>query len=214
MEKTTEERGSTAGSITNDAPAYHGEDPLFSSGAELKKIHHRNIDFAGYMRSDGLFQVQGRVMDQRPQGSLEPETSPVTDATEMIHDLGIDIIFDANMTVLAVRTVSKTYPYRQCPSGGDALQAIVGMRIGAGWSSEVRKRLPSAGVCAHLKEILIPLASAAYQSMTFQRLRQPDLVDDAGKPRKINSCYAYRDSGELVLSRWPQYHRPDSAKHE
>uniref|UniRef100_Q46PD2 Uncharacterized protein n=1 Tax=Cupriavidus pinatubonensis (strain JMP 134 / LMG 1197) TaxID=264198 RepID=Q46PD2_CUPPJ len=46
------------------------------------------------------------------------------------------------------------YPYRECPGGGESLQALVGLCIGAGWSGEVRKRLPSGETCAHLREIL------------------------------------------------------------
>jgi len=200
--------------MTTAEPASHGEDPLFSNGAELKELHHRNIDFRGYMRSDGYFQVRARLADERPVGSLQPESSPSTNETEKIHALGVDIIFDAQMIVRAVRTWSATYPYKECPSGGNALQAIIGLRIGAGWSSEVRKRLPGAGVCTHLKEILIPMASAAYQTMTFQRLRQPDVLNESGRPIKIDSCYAYRASGELVQKRWPQFHNPEVKQNE
>ena len=53
------------------------------------------------------------------------------------------------MIVHEVETFIRAYPYRECPGGGATLQALVGLRIGAGWSGEVRKRLPRAThICA------------------------------------------------------------------
>ena len=87
-----------------------------------------------------------------------------------------------------------------------SLQALVGLHIGAGWSAEVRKRLPPSDTCAHLREILLPLASAAFQTMG--PFSEHDTVDAQGKPPLINSCHAYGDSREIVLRRWPALHRP------
>jgi hypothetical protein len=72
----------------------------------------------------------------------------------------------------------------------------------------VRKRLPSTDTCTHFKEMLIPLASAAFQAMHGVRLGRPEAVDADGRPLKIGSCYAYGASRELVLQRWPAFHRP------
>jgi hypothetical protein len=121
-------------------------------------------------------------------------------------------VFDGDMVIREIDTAIRAYPYRECSQGGEALQALVGLRIGPGWSSEVRKRLPSGDTCTHLKEMLIPLASAAYQAMHSVRLHQVNDVDASGRPLKIDSCYAYGASRELVLQRWPAFHRPDGSR--
>jgi hypothetical protein len=85
---------------------------------------------------------------------------------------------------------------------------MVGVRIGRGWSGEMRKRLPSGDTWTHLKDMLVPLGSAAFQSMHAKRLHQLNDVDANRRSVKIDSCYAYGASRELVLQRRPAFHRP------
>jgi hypothetical protein len=57
-------------------------------------------------------------------------------------------------------------------------------------------------------ELLMPLATAAFQSLSVPRAGRPEPVDAAGRPKKIDSCYAYAAERDVVLQRWPQFHRP------
>lgn len=172
-------------------------------------LHIRRIAFQGFRRSDGLFEVEGHLTDQKPLDFTPPSSQRVVRAHDPIHDIGLRVVFDLDMVVHAVSTFIRAYPYRECPGGGDSLQALVGLRIGAGWSGEVRKRLPPGETCTHLREILIPLATAAIQAVNPLRAQVLlDATDASGKPLKIDSCYAYGASRELVLQRWPAFHRP------
>jgi hypothetical protein len=179
-----------------------------------EELHLRRIELRGFRRSDGLFEVEARLTDRKPHDFQPPSGTRVVPAGEPIHDHGLRVVFDADMVIREMDTAIRAYPYRECPQGGASLQALVGVRIGAGWSGEVRKRLPSADTCTHLKEMLIPLASAAMQSMHAVRLHQVDAVDASGRPLKIDSCYAYGAARELVLQRWPAFHRPAPARNE
>lgn len=107
------------------------------------------------------------------------------------------------MIVRAISTFIRSHPYAQCPGGGDTPQALVGLRIGAGWSSEVRKRLPSCDTYTHLRENLGPVATAAYQTTVGVRPSSLNQRGDDGKPLKIDSCHAYGASRALVKSRDP-----------
>jgi hypothetical protein len=173
-----------------------------------EEIHSRQIDLRGYRRADGLFEVRARLTDRKSHDFTPPGDSRMVPAQAPLHDLGVTVVFDEDMVVRKVRTFIDAHPYAQCPAGGDTLQSLVGLRIGPGWNSEVRKRLPSCDTCTHLKEILAPLASAAYQTMTEQRRHLLDARDSKGKPVKIDSCYAYGASRDLVKRLWPDYHQP------
>ncbi|WP_175997589.1 DUF2889 domain-containing protein [Burkholderia stabilis] len=173
-------------------------------------LHTRYIAFDGFRRSDGLFEIEGHLTDLKSHDFAPPSGARVVPANDPIHDIGLCVVFDLDMVIHAVSTVIRAYPYRECPGGGASLQALVGLRIGAGWSAEVRKRLPSGDTCTHLREILIPLATAAIQTVNPLRSRGLlDATDASGKPLKIDSCYAYGASRELVLQRWPTFHRQD-----
>ena len=72
---------------------------------------------------------------------------------------------------------------------------------------EVRSRLAGPRSCTHLMEILVPLASAAYQSLTEHRRGRPDTLDADGRPAKVDSCYAYAAHRGVVMRRWPAWFR-------
>jgi hypothetical protein len=188
------------------------EAPIPGSTGEVTRepLHTRQIHFEGFRRSDGLFEIVGQLVDRKPHDFAPPSGLRVVPANEPIHDIGVRVVFDLDMVIHAVATTLRAYPYRDCQGGGESLQALVGLRIGAGWSGEIRKRLPAGDTCTHLREILIPLATAAIQAVNPLRSRTLlDAADASGRPLKIDSCYAYGASRELVLKHWPAFQRPD-----
>ena len=176
-----------------------------------EELHLRQILFRGWRRADGLFEIEANLTDRKPHDFRPPSDVHVVAAGDAIHDLGLTLVIGADMVVREVRTSFDAYPYRPCNGGGESLQALIGLKIGAGWSGEVRKRLPTGDTCAHLRELLIPLASAATIALTSARNPADlDALGPDGTPRKIDTCYAYGASRELVLQRWPSFHKPAS----
>ena len=173
-----------------------------------KELHFRRIDMRGFRRGDGLYEVEGRVTDRKPHDFAPGGTAQFVPANQAIHDMGVRLVFDDQMVVHDVQTFMEATPYLACHGGGHTLQSLKGLRIAGGWTKEVRSRLSGARSCTHLMELLIPMATAALQSMSVTRKGRPDLLDVTGRPVKIDSCYAYGAQQEQVLRRWPEYHRP------
>ncbi len=67
-------------------------------------IHTRHIDFQGFRRSDGLFEVEGRMTDCKPQDFTPPGSPRTIPANELIHDIRIRVAFDLDMIVRKVTT--------------------------------------------------------------------------------------------------------------
>ena len=168
----------------------------------------------GFKRNDGLFEVEGRVTDQKPHSFTPASADHTVPAYEAIHDMGVRLVFDKTLLVHEVHTFTDAAPYKVCPEGGNALQALKGIRIGPGWNSEIRRRLSGERSCTHLRELLMPLATTAIQSMSALRSGEPETLDDDGRPKKIDSCYAYAADGELVRKRWPEFYHPSSSQAE
>ena len=170
-----------------------------------EEVHLRSIDMRGYRRDDGLYEVEGRLVDRKPHDLQLPDGGPMVPALRPIHNMGVVLVFDTDLLVHDVATFTDAAPYAECPAGGQALQSLKGLRIASGWSREVRNRLRGAVACTHLMELLIPMGTAAFQSLAPVRMQQPAALDAQGRPLKIDSCYAYRAEGEVVLQRWPQF---------
>jgi len=180
-----------------------------ASAAEItrEELHFRRIDMRGYKRSDGLFEVEGRVTDRKSYEFVPWRGGKEVPAGEPLHDMGVRLVFDQSLKVHAVETFTEAHPYPVCPEGGRALQALVGLRMASGWNKEVRSRLANAASCTHLKELLGPMATVAYQALSQENRDKPERLDANGRPLKIDSCYAYAADGELVRVHWPQFHQ-------
>ena len=61
-------------------------------------------------------------------------------------------------------------------------------------------------------ELLIPMATTAFQSLSELGLSRIERLDRTGRPVKIDSCFAYGAERELVRRRWPEYYRPPAAE--
>lgn len=182
-----------------------------SEGITREELHLRKIDMRGYKRSDGLFEVEGRVTDTKPYDLPALDGGRPVLADEPIHDMGVRLVYDEQLVVRAVSTFTDSAPYAACPEGGRALQTLVGIAMVSGWSKTVRERLAGARSCTHLMELLIPMATVAHQSMSKHFRDRPERVDAAGRPLKIDSCYAYSAGRELVRIRWPAFYRAPAA---
>ncbi len=172
-----------------------------------EELHFRRIDMRGWRRSDGLYEVESRLTDQKPKDFLRPRTDKFVPAGQALHDLGVKLVFDEALTVVALSTFTDAAPVDDCWDGGHALQAMVGVKMTSGWGNEVRERLAGARSCTHLRELLMPMATVAFQTLAGLRLSRPEPLDAAGRPKKVDSCYAYGAERELVLKFWPEFYR-------
>jgi len=185
---------------------------MTNTSVEREALHFRRIDMQGWRRSDGLYEVEGRVTDRKPYDFVPWRGGKHVPAGEPVHDMGVRIVFDENLLVCDIETFTEAAPYAQCPEGGRPLQSLKGLHMTSGWGKEVRHRLKGAASCTHLMELLLPMATVAYQSMSLASRSRPERLDSTGRPVKIDSCYAYGAERELVQYQWPEFHRPKPAQ--
>ncbi|MFO1309099.1 MAG: DUF2889 domain-containing protein [Burkholderiales bacterium] len=180
--------------------------PLPAS-VEREELHCRTLEMRGYRRIDGDYEIEGRVTDVKthsiqPRGRDTPMPAGVP-----IHDMSVRLVVDEFLVVKDVVAVIDGHPFPDCAHAAGSLAALKGARIAAGWTSRVKSLLGKES-CTHLVEILIPMATAAYQTLAEVRFERGDEVDASGKPVRIDSCYAYSDARDLVRGRWPAFHKP------
>jgi len=169
-------------------------------------LHRRVIDMQGYKRADGLYEIEGHILDTKPVDFKAPNGDKFVPANTPLHEMRVTITFDWDMTVHKIAAQTFAGPYGPCYDAPPTLQAMVGKSMARGWSAEVRKHLGNEKSCSHLAHMLGPMAAAAYQSLTVERAAMPTKVDADGRPLKINSCFAYGTDREVVLKMWPKFY--------
>lgn len=168
------------------------------------ELHLRRIEMRGYRRHDGLYDIEARMTDTKTRPlALSEKTVP---AGAPIHDMWLRLVVDEELTVHDLVAATDASPFRVCPEATRALDAIKGLRIGPGFSRAVKERLPRTENCTHLAELLVPLATTAYQTLAPLRHNQPERLDAKGRPLQIDSCYAYASTREVTMRLWPQHY--------
>lgn len=176
-----------------------------------KELHHRRIDLRVCEREDGLYDIEGQVLDTKAypfrRFLCDKETAPGTP----LHDIRVRLVIDADLLVHDAIASSDTTPFPVCKEATATLAPLKGLRIGTGWNSRVRQLLGGAASCTHIAELMAPMATAAIQGLSpLHRATRPVPVDAQGRPTKIDSCYAYASHRPLVKILWPEHQTPAS----
>ncbi|MGH8347814.1 MAG: DUF2889 domain-containing protein [Pseudomonas sp.] len=171
----------------------------------LEELHHRSIDMRFFRRSDGLFQVEGCVVDTKTQPFRRLLADNDAPPGQRLHDISVRLVLDSELKIHAAGAEMSATPFNICPGAVGALQSLVGLCIGAGWNKRVRELLGGVTSCTHIVELLGPMATTALQGFAPLRIASSDApVSDVQRRFKVDSCYAFAADGEVVARLLPQ----------
>ena len=174
---------------------------------QRKELHHRQIDLRFFERSDGLFEVEGRLVDVKTlpfrRVLHERDTPPGTP----LHDIVVRLVVDESLLVHDASATLAASPFDVCRGAANTLEPLKGLRIGAGWNKRVRELLGGAASCTHVMELLGPMATTVFQGLAPQRLARMTQPGNDAHKSKIDSCYAYAAEREVVARLWPKYRK-------
>jgi hypothetical protein len=178
-----------------------------TDNVERKEIHHRQLDIRFFQRSDGLFEIEARLLDRKTHPFRRLLHEHDTPAGTALHDILVRLIIDESLLVHDASAILAASPFHVCRGAADTLAPLKGVRIGAGWNKRVRELLGGAASCTHIVEMLGPMATTAYQGLAPQRLARMTQQGSEEHQARIDSCYAYRRHGEVVARLWPKVHK-------
>jgi hypothetical protein len=176
-------------------------------------LHTRTVTCTGYLRSDGLFDIEGRLLDIKGRETEMP--FGIIEAGGALHQMCIVMTVDANLVIQHVEARSEITPAPMCKQISHAYSALKGLKIGAGFKKKVAERVGGERGCTHLTELLGPMATTLIQTtapllreqMRLRETREPGFK----RPKHwvIGTCHTYRADGEAVRTLWPDYYEPE-----
>lgn len=178
--------------------------------AAAEVLHFRSIEMQGSRRADGLFAVEGRLTDRKTHAFGPNVVGRLVQPMQPMHLMGVRIVFDDTLSVVEIGTFTEMAPYPACGDGGAALQSLVGLRMTSGWGKEVRGRLDGARSCTHLRELLVPLATVAFQTLSELRIERWRQSGTTPVAARVDSCYAWAADGDVVQRHLRALGRPAS----
>lgn len=179
--------------------------------APRDQLHTRRIECRGYRRADGLWDIEGHLVDTKTYGFDSQARGGRVEPGEPVHDMAIRITVDDDLVIRAAVGCMDHTPYTVCGDASVHVGELVGLRIGPGWTRRAHRLMGGRRGCTHLFELLRPIATACFQTMSGSRFRadkehgtRPQ--GEGKRPYFINACHALAADGEIVRQFWPQFH--------
>ena len=122
-----------------------------TDAAERTLIHEHKIFCQGYLRADGLWDIEGSLTDAQTY-AFDSRWRGEVKAGEPVHGMHIRLTIDDDLVIRAVAAASDHAPYQVCASVAPSLQALVGAYMGRGWTRTLRRRVGGEDGCTHLTE--------------------------------------------------------------
>lgn len=196
-----------------------------SAPAQRAHLHARTLTCNGFLRDDGLWEVEGRIVDHRTyafdnewRGRVEPDTP--------LHEMWIRLTLDDSMTITAIETATDQSPFAICPDVLPNFQRLVGIRIGPGFARSMREAVGGKEGCTHIVDMLSQVATVAIQTKVTTHARRmrsrqrgeseapstdpsrspwAEETGRGGRPPVIDTCCAWASDGGVVRRLLPEH---------
>ena len=178
-----------------------------------EQIHSRQIDSQGYLRDDGLWDIETRLINTKSEthevfdrGAVEPGVP--------IHDISLRITVDSNLIIKDVESSTDLSPMMNCSEPNDWYKKLIGEKIEAGWRQKVKSIFGKEKGCTHINELLTVAAAAAFQTVYPWHLQ--NMLTEHGKDNVLKSvseqmfksCHGFGETSPVI-----NRYRPDLLLH-
>jgi hypothetical protein len=177
-------------------------------------LHSRTIFSEGYVREDGLFDIESIIKDTKSYDI------PRTDGTCLkkgapLHEMHIVLTINIEMKILDVSAKTISAPYKICSNANFKIKSLIGATIGPGWKNKINKLIGNIEGCTHVRELLVSMATVSFQTVFGEKSKRTrDAINkgekdpypsDISRPSLLNTCYAFDEKSEVTKKQWPEY---------
>ena len=181
-----------------------------STPSERKLTHTRVVTCQGFERPDGLWDIEGRIVDTKPYAFPNRDRGGEIKADEPLHNMSIRLTIDARLEVHDAEAVIDDSPYDYCKCVTPVVRQLIGLRIAPGWTLKSKSAMGKNRGCTHLTELLGPMATTAIQTLSSKRQNQEANSKNQQPKRSsffIDSCNALSADSPVVKQHWPDQYQ-------
>ena len=168
-------------------------------------LHTRKIICEGFLRYDGLWDIDGWITDVKEETYTKFDRGEVPPG-EPLHGMGLRMTIDNSFIVTDIVAVTDFSPYRICPDITPNFKKLIGLSLVKGFNRKARELLGGAQGCVHLVELLGPMATTAMQTSSYKRnveLRAAGRQGGTVKPPFFDTCHTWSSDSPVVKHEFP-----------
>jgi len=179
--------------------------PLPEPKRPREPLHRRSIEIRGYKRDDGLYDVEGHLVDTKDVDFKL--AAGIRAKGEPIHEMWLRITIDRNLVIVDAQASTDAMPYvGECDKITPDYRKLVGIAIRPGYTQKVKELFGNVRGCTHITELAGAIATAAFQTLAGQRVRDPDK-----QPFQLDKCHALASTAPSVAKYYPRWYRGKEA---
>ena len=184
-------------------------DASFDDPAPRTHVHTRSVEYRGYWRDDGQWDIEAELTDTKTYAHATPDRGTMQ-AGEPVHGMAIRVTVDDAMKISNIAVRMPSAPFPECQQAKPPMSRLIGCTLGRGWRKAIEHALGGTQGCAHLRELLFNMATVAYQTIPHYRnhlRRLAGLPEPVLKrpPAHLGQCLAWDFDGPVVKRHRPEF---------
>ncbi len=179
-----------------------------SPPAPRRPLHTRRIVFDSFARDDGLFDIEGRIIDTKAYRYEEPVRG-LREPGAVVHEMWARLTIDGDMIVHDIQVSIPGAPYPTCAEAQARFRSLVGLGLAKGWRRAVDERVGGTKGCTHVREMLAQMPTVAFQSLGNWSLNTAEGMETVAsrvlvQPKFIDGCHSWAADGPIVAVMFPE----------
>lgn len=177
-----------------------------------KLAHTRVVTCKGYEREDGLWDIEGEIIDTKPFPIPNKDRGGAIKPGEPLHGMSIRLTIDREMLVHDAQCNIDYVPFHYCNQTAEVIKQLIGLRIASGWTQKTKEIMGGTKGCTHLLELLGPIATTAFQTIVTAENKYDPATSHQLKeaPGFLDKCFTLSAKSPVVQEHWPQFYRKEN----
>ncbi len=184
-----------------------------------KHVHTRAIDYRGYEREDGLWDIEAHMTDTKTY-EFSNNWRGTVPVGEPMHEMLLRVTIDDSFVIQDIFAATEHSPFEVCPAIAPNYKKLIGIKMGPGWRKAIRMKVGGTEGCTHLTELLFPMATVAMQTIwpiMSKRKQESDTEEkqpQGKRPVVLDTCHAWASDSPVVRENAPKYFTGKPAQSE
>jgi len=191
----------------------------FPDASPRKHVHTRAIDYRGYEREDGLWDIEAHMTDTKTY-EFSNKWRGTVPVGEPMHEMLLRVTIDDSFVIQDIFAATEHSPFQMCHAITPNYKKLIGIKMGPGWRKAIRMKVGGTEGCTHLTELLFPMATVAMQTIWPIRSKRKQESDTEEKqpqgkrPVVLDTCHAWASDSPVVRENAPKYFTGKPAQDE
>lgn len=175
------------------------EPTLNKTESVMREIkHRRRVVSDGYLRSDGLWEVEARMQDIKTYDIWRDFDGELVAQDTPFHDICVRIAVDDNFLVKDIEVSIDAHPFPNCNSVAPGFERLIGTRMSQGWLAHVKKEFKGVVGCTHVLELMPVVATTAFQMMWYPLAEKYPERTASAIQSFSDSCQGWANNGPMM----------------